>query len=61
MKSLPPSYEKKQEQTDVAIFLPPIRVEAMTAVADERGYMPQKSTFFYPKLASGLLIRSLMQ
>jgi len=53
--------KKNKNKQTLPFFYPPIRVEAMTAVADERGYMPQKSTFFYPKLASGLLIRSLMQ
>lgn len=37
-------------------FLNPTLVEEVTAVAANREKMPQKSTFFYPKLPTGLLI-----
>ncbi len=48
----------EKQLSDMAIFLPPIPVEGMTEVADANAFMPQKSTFFFPKLASGLLLRS---
>ncbi|MFQ5951905.1 MAG: DUF1015 domain-containing protein [Candidatus Omnitrophota bacterium] len=39
-----------------AFFLNPTRVEQIKAVAEEGDMMPQKSTYFYPKLLSGLVI-----
>lgn len=44
---------------DVLVFHAPPSVESVTDVADERGYMPQKSTFFYPKLYAGLVLRNI--
>lgn len=59
-------YEKDFEQTwslrnevDLIVFQAPPAVSDVTAVADERKYMPQKSTFFIPKLAGGLIFRKL--
>lgn len=40
----------------MVFFLNPTLVEEVTAVAANREKMPQKSTFFYPKLPTGLLI-----
>jgi uncharacterized protein (DUF1015 family) len=34
-------------------------VAQVKAVSDEGGFMPQKSTFFYPKIASGIVFRKL--
>ena len=43
-----------------AVFLlNPTRVEDLKSVADAGEVMPQKSTYFFPKLASGLVIHSL--
>jgi uncharacterized protein (DUF1015 family) len=43
-----------------AVFLMnPTKVKEVQAVADAGEVMPQKSTFFYPKLASGLVINPL--
>ncbi|RKY42868.1 MAG: hypothetical protein DRP85_01525 [Candidatus Makaraimicrobium thalassicum] len=39
-----------------AFFLNPTRIEQLRAVAGQREMMPQKSTYFYPKLLSGLVI-----
>jgi uncharacterized protein (DUF1015 family) len=39
-----------------AFFLNPTRVAQMKAVAEHGEMMPQKSTYFYPKLLSGLVI-----
>ena len=37
-------------------FMNPTKVEQVKAVADAGQVMPQKSTFFFPKIASGLVI-----
>jgi uncharacterized protein (DUF1015 family) len=42
-----------------AFLLRPTRIEDVWAVASRGGVMPQKSTFFYPKLTSGLLFLEL--
>ena len=42
-----------------AFLLNPTRVQDLKAVADAGEVMPQKSTYFFPKLASGLVIHSL--
>jgi len=34
-------------------------VAQVKAVSDEGGFMPQKSTFFYPKIASGIVFRKI--
>jgi uncharacterized protein (DUF1015 family) len=44
---------------DVAFVLKPTRMEQVAAVALAGETMPQKSTYFYPKLQSGLLFKSL--
>ena len=44
---------------DVAFVLNPTRMEQVAAVALRGETMPQKSTYFYPKLTSGLLFKSL--
>ena len=41
---------------EAAFLLRPTRIEDVWAVARAGGVMPQKSTFFYPKLTSGLLL-----
>ena len=43
----------------VALFMNPTLVEEVTEVAANGEKMPQKSTFFYPKLITGLVINSL--
>ncbi len=43
----------------VAILLKSTRIDQVSAVARQGEKMPQKSTFFYPKLATGLLINRL--
>jgi uncharacterized protein (DUF1015 family) len=43
----------------LALILPPTPVEALLAVARAGGVMPQKSTYFTPKPATGLVIRRL--
>ena len=44
-----------------AVFvMNPTRVSQVKAVSDAGEVMPQKSTFFYPKLASGLVLNPLI-
>ena len=44
---------------EVAVLMRPTRIEDVFAVAKRGETMPQKSTYFYPKLPSGLLFLSL--
>lgn len=46
-------------EADAAFLLRPPTVEQVAAVARAGKVMPQKSTFFYPKLTSGLLLLPL--
>jgi uncharacterized protein (DUF1015 family) len=43
----------------MAFLLNPVPVEKVLAVADAGQRMPPKSTFFHPKLATGLVINRL--
>jgi uncharacterized protein (DUF1015 family) len=40
---------------DLAFFLPPTSVEEVRDIAENGLYMPPKSTFFYPKILTGLV------
>ena len=44
---------------DVAYLLREPRVDDVFAIARRGERMPQKSTYFYPKLATGMVINSL--
>ncbi len=44
--------------TPILFFLNPTRVEQVINVADNGLIMPHKSTYFYPKIMTGLVIRS---
>ncbi|MFH1846950.1 MAG: DUF1015 domain-containing protein [Candidatus Omnitrophota bacterium] len=46
----------KSGEYKTAFFLNPTRVEQLKAVAESGEMMPQKSTYFYPKLLTGLVI-----
>ena len=46
-------------KAQLAFFLNPTHVEEVIAIADARSRMPQKSTDFYPKLLSGIVINDL--
>jgi uncharacterized protein (DUF1015 family) len=50
---------KAASEHDAVFVLNPTRMEQVAAVALAGETMPQKSTYFYPKLASGLLFKSL--
>ncbi len=49
---------KMAGEHDVAFVLRPTRMDQLRAVALNGETMPQKSTYFYPKLLSGLVFRS---
>jgi uncharacterized protein (DUF1015 family) len=44
---------------DAAVLVNPTRVEQIIAVGDGGERMPQKSTFFYPKLGTGVVMLPL--
>ena len=44
----------------LTFFLNPTRVQDVRAVAEHGETMPQKSTYFYPKLLSGLIMREIL-
>jgi uncharacterized protein (DUF1015 family) len=46
-------------EASVAVLMRPTRIEDVFAVAQRGETMPQKSTYFYPKLVSGLLFLPL--
>ncbi|HEV3475191.1 MAG TPA: DUF1015 domain-containing protein [Actinomycetota bacterium] len=46
-------------QADLALFLPPARVEHVRAVVASGGRLPQKSTYFWPKPRTGMVLRPL--
>lgn len=43
------------QATQATFYLRPVQPAEMAAVVDEGDFMPQKSTFFYPKLLTGLV------
>jgi uncharacterized protein (DUF1015 family) len=47
------------QEYQMAILLSPIRAEVVKAIADAGDRMPRKSTYFYPKLPSGLVLYHL--
>jgi uncharacterized protein (DUF1015 family) len=49
----------REGHADLALFLPPARVEHVRAVVAAGGTLPQKSTYFWPKPRTGLVIRPL--
>jgi uncharacterized protein (DUF1015 family) len=42
----------------VGFFLKPVRIEELEARSRSGGVMPQKSTYFYPKVPTGLVLKS---
>jgi uncharacterized protein (DUF1015 family) len=47
------------EKNQVVFFMNPTRIEQVQQVAAAGEKMPQKSTFFYPKIFTGLTINKL--
>jgi uncharacterized protein (DUF1015 family) len=50
-----------EESHQLALLLNPTRVEEVVAVAQAGDKMPQKSTYFYPKLLTGMVINPLFK
>ncbi|MDD8019283.1 MAG: DUF1015 domain-containing protein [Bacteroidota bacterium] len=46
-------------KSQIAFFVNPTKIEQVRAVAKSGNTMPQKSTFFYPKLISGLVLNKM--
>jgi uncharacterized protein (DUF1015 family) len=49
----------KREEAQFIIFHAPLSMEDIMSVSDDRQYLPQKSTYFHPKLWAGLILRNL--
>ena len=52
------AYEQRNQASLIIFHAPPAITDIMD-VADEKKFMPQKSTYFYPKLAAGLIMREI--
>ena len=48
-----------REACDIAVLVPPAGMEHVEAIASNLEKMPPKSTYFYPKLLSGLVLNPL--
>jgi uncharacterized protein (DUF1015 family) len=64
--SFPKSAERAAEEVrkgegSVALYLNPLSPEDVFRVTERREVMPQKSTFFYPKVPTGLVFRDYRQ
>ena len=60
MKGLDDAIEEaKKNSRQIAFLLNPTKIEQVRAVASAGQVMPQKSTYFYPKLLSGLVINPI--
>jgi uncharacterized protein (DUF1015 family) len=51
----------KQHKSCLGILVPPTPIQAVKQISLAGQLMPQKSTFFYPKLATGLVINPLFE
>jgi len=51
--------EAGEDHLKIAFFLNPVKIEQIMAVALNGSKMPPKSTYFYPKVLSGLVINKL--
>ena len=50
----------KEGEADLAFILNPTRIEQVQRVSENGLTMPRKSTYFYPKVSSGLIFNLLM-
>jgi uncharacterized protein (DUF1015 family) len=57
-KDLASTWDARQKAQMVVFHAPPAITDIMD-VADDRKFMPQKSTYFFPKLAAGLVMRDI--
>ncbi|MFC2066638.1 DUF1015 domain-containing protein [Chloroflexota bacterium] len=49
-----------EQEYQLAFLLSPVKVDVVKAIADAGDRMPRKSTYFYPKLPSGLILHRLV-
>ena len=59
VKSAPKTIDTAKATNGIALFCKACTMEQLRAVSHAGDLMPQKSTFFYPTLATGLVIHSL--
>lgn len=59
LKSRELAIQTAQEESGVALLVKATPMAHLRAVAEAGGLMPQKSTYFHPKLATGMTILSL--
>lgn len=50
-----------EDHTPLLFLLNPTKVQQVTKVADSGEIMPHKSTYFYPKIVTGLMINKLVE
>ncbi len=53
------AYKLAKQRGHCAVIVPPTPIEAVQEIALAGQTMPQKSTYFYPKVATGLVLHSL--
>lgn len=58
-EALEAAKEVREGAVDAAVLLNPTRTDQVIAVAEAGERMPQKSTFFFPKLGTGILMMPL--
>ncbi|OHS93348.1 hypothetical protein TRFO_40362 [Tritrichomonas foetus] len=51
--------EEAKDENTLAIAVPPIQIQQLFDVSDSGAMMPPKSTWFVPKLATGMVIRRI--
>ena len=49
----------KNGRHGIAFLMNPTRIDQVTAIAEMGLRMPHKSTYFYPKLCTGMVMRDL--
>ena len=54
-----PIQQVRSGTADLAVLVNPTRVDQVAAVALAGERMPEKSTYFYPKAPTGLVLRPL--
>jgi uncharacterized protein (DUF1015 family) len=64
IKDLPNALNEMIDRVDagrkqIAFFINPVKMQQLTAVTDAGERMPHKSTYFYPKMYTGLTIQKL--
>jgi len=64
VKDTPNAIDQSISQVDAghkqaAFFMNPVKMQQLTMVTDAGERMPQKSTYFYPKIYTGLMIQKL--